>query len=93
MIGYTNRQNTEITTLYINKFGNPALSGYKVFFERVNLFNKELLNHAKNLPVVLTSSSVKIWGKSLKGFQSYDQTYKQTTEFNTLYIYRYSTLF
>ena len=37
----------------------------------------------------LTSSPSEIWGKSVKGFASYDRTYKQTnkqTEITSLYI-------
>ena len=38
----------------------------------------------------LTSSPIKIWGKSVQGFLSYDRTNKQTprqTEITTLYLY------
>ena len=44
---------------------------------------------AKNIPVVLPSSPLKILEKSVKGFMSYDRTSKQTdrqTELTTLYI-------
>ena len=42
----------------------------KVLFIRVNL---ELLNLALNIHVVLQSSSIKIGGKSVKRFLSYDR--------------------
>ena len=38
-------------------------------------------NQAKNIPMVLSSVSIIIWGKSVKGFLCYDQ--------DILYIYRY----
>ena len=37
----------------------------------------ESQNQALNIPVVLTSFKIKIWGKLVKGFMSYDLTYKQ----------------
>ena len=40
---------------------------------------------AKNIPVVLPSSPIKIWDKSVKGFMSYDQINNQT-EITTEYI-------
>ena len=35
----------------------------------------EVLNQAKNIPLVLTNYLVKILGNSVKGFLSYDRTY------------------
>jgi len=35
-------------------------------------------NQDKNIPMVLPSSPIKIWGESVKGIISYDRTYKQT---------------
>ena len=46
----------------------PSLPWNKVFFIRVNLYNLELLNLATNIPVVLQSSTIKMWDKSFKGF-------------------------
>ena len=45
----------------------------------------EFQNQAKNISVALTSFRIKIWGKSVKGFHSYDQKNQQTNNF----IYRY----
>ena len=45
-----------------------------------------------NISVVLPSSSVKIWEKSVKGFMSYDQTHKQT-KITTLCEYRFVSVF
>ena len=39
------------------------------------------LKPSKNIPVVFMSYSVKIWGKSVKGFLNYDWTYKQTDRY------------
>ena len=44
----------------------------------MNPLNSESQNHAKNISVVLPSSSIKIRGKSVKGFMDYDQKNKQT---------------
>ena len=44
----------------------------------VDPLNLEFQNQAMNIPVVLPSSSIHIWGKLVKGFLSYDQTCKQT---------------
>ena len=38
---------------------------------RLNLFYQ-----AKSIPLVLPSYPIQIWGKSVKGFLSYDRTYK-----------------
>ena len=35
-------------------------------------------SHVKNIPMVLPGSPIKIWGKLVKGFMSYDRTYKQS---------------
>ena len=44
--------------------------------------------------MVRPSSPIKNWDKSVKGFLSYDRTYKQSKEITTLYVYinRYLTL-
>ena len=53
--------------------------------------NLESQNQAKNISVGLPSSPIKIWGKSVQGFLSYDQTNKQTDtmtnrDYNFIYI-------
>jgi len=41
--------------------------------------------------VVLLTSPIKIWGKSVQGFPSYDRTYKQTNKYRLqLYMIRYT---
>ena len=52
---------------------NPVLT-----FIVVNLYNLELLNLAKNIPVVLQSSTIKMWDKSVKGFMSNELRDKKT---------------
>ena len=47
-------------------------------FSKVSHLNLESQNYFKNIPVVLPSTLIKIWGKSVKRFLSYDRTYKQT---------------
>ena len=42
--------------------------------------NLEYQNQAKNIPVVLSSFPIKIWGKLDMGFLSYDQTYKHEND-------------
>ena len=44
---------------------------------KVNLLNLESKNQAKNIPVGLPSSPIKIWGKLVPGFLSCDRTNKQ----------------
>ena len=46
------------------------------FSFKVSLLNLEMLNFAKNIPFALSSSTIKIWDTSGKGFASYDRTYK-----------------
>ena len=45
----------------------------------------ESRNQVKNISVILPSSTIKLWDKSIRGFMSYDRTYKQI-EITTLYI-------
>ena len=54
------------------------LSGNKIFAIKVDLLNLESQNQAKNISVGLPISPIKIWGKSVQGFLSYDRTNKQT---------------
>ena len=56
-------------------------------FSQVDPLNLELYNHAKHISVVLTISPIKIWGKPVKGFIRYDETFPNIpTEISTLYI-------
>ena len=57
----------------------------KLYFLKVNPFNLEFLIQDKNLPIVIPSSQIKIWGKSVKGFMSYDRTKKQTDKQGFIY--------
>ena len=61
----------------------PALSCLPAI--KVYPLNLESQNQAKNIPVGLSSSQIKIWGKSVQGFLSYDRTDKQSLQ---LYMYR-----
>ena len=45
-------------------------------YKETMLFHLDLLNQAKNILVVLQSSSVKVWDKSVKRFLSSDRTFK-----------------
>ena len=86
---------------FYNYLGNPVLPRLiKVtpavyphlndFSVKVDTLNLEFQIQAKNIPVGLPSSPIKIWGKLVQGFLSYDRTNKQTdrqTEITTLYIY------
>ena len=57
-------------------------------FSQVDPLNLELYNHAKHISVVLTISPIKIWGKPVKGFIRFDETYPNIpTEISTLYIH------
>ena len=53
---------------------------------KVKPLNSECLNQAKNIPLRLPNSQSKILGLSVKGFLSYDRTFKKQTEIATLYI-------
>ena len=48
--------------------------------------NLESQSQTKNIPLVLPSFPVKIWGKSVKGFLSFDRTRRQTEITTFLYI-------
>ena len=64
----------------------PALNdftGKLKFVIKVDQLNVESQNQAKDLPVGLPSSPIKIWGKSVQGFLSYDRTNKQTERWQT----------
>ena len=49
-----------------------------MFAIKVDPLNLEFKKKVKNIPVDLPSYPIKIWGKSVKGFLSYDLTNKQT---------------
>ena len=66
---------------YFMKLGNQTFS------IKVNQLNLEIFNRAKNIPVGLQSSTIKILGKSVKGSTSFDRTNKQTTQRLLLYIH------
>ena len=70
------------------KLGKPRNQVFhtKNFATKVNPPNWELCKQTKNIPVVLPSFPIKTWGKSIKGFMSYDQTYKQTYWYFFIYI-------
>ena len=57
---------------------------------KVNPLNLWPLNQTKHIFVVLTSSSFKIWGKSVQGFMSKDQTSKKTKKKQILLLYIYN---
>ena len=50
---------------------------------KVDILNLEFQNQAKNIPVVLPRSPIKIWGKSVQGLLSYDRT---NIDYNFIYI-------
>ena len=63
------------------------LQGNEIFAIKVDPHNLESINPAKNITVGLQSSPTKIWGKSVKGFLSYDRTNIQTN-INYNFIYK-----
>ena len=67
--------------------GNPALLENVTLPINVNPPNLDILNQAKNIHKVPTSSPVKILGKSVNGFLRYDRTNKQTNrDYYFIYI-------
>ncbi len=71
-------------SLYLKK--NKAKNGYSIFlmdtfpYIREDLFNLKLQNQAKNIPLVLPSSPIERWGKSIQGFMRYDWTHKPSVQ-------------
>ena len=59
--------------------------GNQTFSIKVNQLNLEIFNRAKNIPVGLQSSTIKILGKSVKGSTSYDRTYTHFTRTQTIF--------
>ena len=54
---------------------------------KVDPRNLESQNKAKNIFVVFPSFPIKIWGKSVQGFPSFDRTNKQTNrDYYFIYI-------
>ena len=63
-------------------------TGKPIFCYYIRSFQLKI--STKNIPVGLPSSPIKIWGKSVLGFLSYDRTNRQTDKQRLqLYIYRY----
>jgi len=59
-----------------------------LFFSKiVSTLNWQRFNQAKNIPVVLPKSPIKISEKSVEGFLSYDLTYKNTDYYFTCIDY------
>ena len=52
---------------YVLQRRNPALPANKVFSTKVDLLYLKLLTQAKNIPVVLPSSTIKFEANRLKG--------------------------
>ena len=76
--------------IYKFLFRDRALPGNKDFCSKVSLLNFELLN--KNIPLVLPSFPIKIWGKWFLGFMSSNRRNTQIQKL-LLYLYcRYKTL-
>ena len=55
-----------------------------MFTKKVNPLHLDSKHQVKNISMALPSYSIKIWGKSVKGFLSYDRKNKQRLQ---LYIY------
>ena len=58
----------------------PSLAWKLIFHYKSYSLALELVNQAKNIPVVLPCSPIKIWGKSVKRFLCYYQLNKQTNK-------------
>ena len=70
------------------------LPGKWIFASKVDPLNLESQNQAKNSLVGLPSSTIKIWGKSVKELLSYDRRNKQTDKQKLqLYIHRYFSIY
>ena len=70
---------------------NFAQVRFKWLFSYFSLYvdplNLESQNQAENIPLLLPSSPIKVWGRSVKGFLSYD-TNKETEITTCRYIFR-----
>ena len=54
-----------------SKNAGTLIVGNNKFSTKVDLLNCKLLIQAKNILVILLSTPIKIWGKSVKRFMSY----------------------
>ena len=63
----------------------------KLRFRNKSPLTLESTNQAKNIPVALLSSPIKILGKTVQGFLSYDRTNKRTDK-QRLQLYIYSEI-
>ena len=68
----------------------PALGRFKrvtnFFAIKVDPLNLDSQSQANNIPLVVPSSPIKIWGKSVLRFIRYDRAYKQTNrDYNFIY--------
>ena len=72
---------------HLNSRRLPALERFyqesKFSLLKFDPLNLESQNRAENIPVSLSSSPIKIWGKSVQGFLSYDRINKQTNRITT----------
>lgn len=62
---------------------NPRLElnyDFSIFSSKVDPFNLKSQTQAKNIPMGLPSSPIKIWGKSVQGFDSWDGRISKQTE-------------
>ena len=60
-----------IQYMYRSKNAGTLIVGNNKFSTKVDLLNCKLLIQAKNILVILLSTPIKIWGKSVKRFMSY----------------------
>ena len=56
--------------------GKPSFPWKRSYLYKSQSITLRPFNQANNILVVLQSFPIKIWGKSVKGFLSYDRTYK-----------------
>ena len=83
MIGQTNRDFNFIYIYILARepsFNSPMskITVLAIFLLKVNPLNLDSQTQAKYILVFLSSSPIEFWGKSVKGFLSYDGTNKQT---------------
>ena len=67
-------ENFQLNIVDLQEIREEMLGG-----NHIHVHPLESQNQALNIPVVLPSFKIKIWGKLVKGFMSYDRTYKQTS--------------
>lgn len=84
--------NTLSTDFNANVYGSClclSILPYIISYHRNPALPKNVIlsfKFIKNIPVVLPSYPIKIWGKSVKTFLGYSRTYKQTDITYQLYI-------